>query len=69
VFVGLPSFRCDIAGEVEPRDSVRRADELWMCNGAEGLANIGGVGNIAVGRCEDCSETGSVGKITKIGVG
>lgn len=51
----------DVAGEVEPGDTIGRTDEAWVSNGAEGLANVGCVGDIAVGRVHDGADAVCVG--------
>lgn len=69
VQVGLVAFVADVAEDVSPRNTVGTADEPRVRNGAEGLANVGGVGHVAVGGQEDGAEAGGVGGVTDVGVG
>lgn len=39
-----------------------------MGDGTEGLADVGGVGYVAVGREEDGTESGGVGSVAEVGV-
>lgn len=48
--VRLVTLVADVAKDVSPRDAVGAADEPRVRDGAEGLANVGGVGDVAVGR-------------------
>lgn len=43
----------DVADQIGPRDAVGGFDEVRVCDGAEGFANVGGVGYVAVGGEED----------------
>lgn len=51
--IGLVAFMDDVADQVGPGDAVRGAHQVGMGDGAEGLANVGGVGNIAMGGEKD----------------
>ena len=46
--VGLVAFVNDVADQVGPGDAVGRAHQVGMGDGAEGFANVGGVGDIAM---------------------
>lgn len=58
----------DITDQVCPGDAVGRSDEPGVGDGPEGLADVGGVGYVAVGGEEDCAEARGVGCIAKVGV-
>lgn len=67
--IGLVPFVRNIAGQVEPGDSVGALDEVGMGDGAEGLADVGGVGYVAVGGEHDGADAGCVGGIAEGGIG
>ena len=67
--VGFVAFVGDVADEVGPGDGVGGSDEAWVGDGAEGFADVGGVGNVAVGAEEDGAEAGGVGCVADVGVG
>lgn len=43
----------NVADQVAPGDGVGRAYEIWVCDRAEGLAYVRGIGDVAVGAEED----------------
>lgn len=51
--VGFVAFVADVTEEVGPGDAVGAADQPWVGDGAEGFADVGGVGYVAVGAEED----------------
>ena len=58
----------DIADQVGPGDAVGAFDEPRVRDRPEGLADVGCVGDVAVGTEEDCSDAGRVGGVTEVGV-
>ena len=58
----------DIPNEISPRNAVSGFDKVRVGDGAEGLADVGGVGYVAVGREEDGTEAGGVGSVAEVGV-
>jgi hypothetical protein len=67
--VGLVAFVGDIAEQIGPGDAVGGAHEVGVCDGAEGLAYVGGVGDIAVGGQEDGANAVDVTGVSVRGVG
>jgi hypothetical protein len=67
--VGLVALVQDIAGEVGPGDGVGGADEDGVGDGAEGLADLGAVGDVAVGGEEDGADAVEVGEVAVGGFG
>lgn len=65
-FIALVSY---IASKVGPGDGVGPSDEIRVGDGPERLANIGGVGDIAMCTEEYGAETGCVSGIANVGVG
>lgn len=65
--VGLVPLVADVAEDVRPRDAVGAAHQPGVGDGPEGLANVGGIGDVAVGREEDGTEAGSVGGVADVG--
>lgn len=63
------AFIGDIAGEIEPGDTVGGADPVGVGNGAEGFADVRGVRDVAVGGAKDCAEAVCVGGVTDVGIG
>ena len=59
-FVALVS---DVAGQVGPRDGVGALYEIRVRGGAEGLADVGGVGDVAMRGVEDGADAGGVGGV------
>lgn len=64
-FVALVS---DVAGQVGPRDGVGALYDIRVRGGAEGLADVGGVGNIAMRGAENGADAGGVGGVPEGGV-
>ena len=64
--IGLVTLVPDVADEIGPRDAVGAFDEVGVCDGAEGFADVGGVGYVAMGGEEDCAEAGCVGSIAEV---
>ena len=58
----------DVPDEISPRDTVSGFDQVGVGDGAKRLANVGGVGYVAVGREEDGTEAGGVGSVAEVGV-
>ena len=58
----------DIADQIGPGDAVGAFDEPGVCDGPEGLANVGRVGYVAVCAEEDGSDASGVGGIAEVGV-
>ena len=56
----------DITDQIGPGDAVGGFDEPGVGDWSEGLADVGGVGYVAVGGEEDCTEAGSVGCVPKV---
>ena len=56
----------NIADEIGPRDAVGGFDKVRVCDWAEGFADVGGVGYIAMGGEEDCAEAGCVGCVAEV---
>lgn len=67
--VGFVAFVGDIAEEIGPGDAVGGANEVGVCDGAEGLAYVGGVGDVAVGGEEDGADAVDVPGVAVGGVG
>lgn len=67
--VCLVSFVADVAQDVRPRDAIGTTNEPGVRNGAEGLPNVGGVGDVAVGGEENSAEAGGIGGVTDVGLG
>ena len=59
----------DVSNEICPGDAVRGLDEPGVGDRAEGLADVGGVGYVAVGAEEDGAEAGGIGGVAEVGVG
>lgn len=59
---------CDIAREVQPRDSVCSAYEPWVGDWPKRLADVGGVCDVAVGGEEDRAEAAGVCGVPDVGV-
>jgi hypothetical protein len=38
-----------VSSQIEPGNAVSALDEIRVCDGAEGLANVGGVGYVSLG--------------------
>ena len=53
--VGFVSLMPDISDQVCPTDAVGGLYEPWVGDWAEGFADVGGVGDVAVGAEEDGS--------------
>ena len=51
--IGFVAFVPNVANEIGPRDAVGGFNEVRMCDGAEGFADVGGVSYVAVGGEED----------------
>ena len=64
-FVALVS---DVAGQVGPRDGVGALYDIRVHGGAEGLADVGGVGDVAMCGAEDGADSGGVGGVPEGGV-
>lgn len=58
----------DIANQVGPGYAVGAFDEPGVCDGPEGLADVGRVGDVAVSTEEDGSDAGRVGGVAKVRV-
>lgn len=69
VQVGLVPLVPHVADQVGPGDAVGGFDEPGVGDGAEGLANVGRVGDVAVGGEKDGAQTGGVGGVAEVGVG
>lgn len=67
--VGFVAFVGDIAEEIGPGDAVGGAHEVGVCDGAEGLAYVGGVGDVAVRGEEDGADAVDVSGVPVGGVG
>lgn len=67
--VRLVALVADVAKDVSPRDTVGAADQPRVRNGPEGLADVRGVGHVAVRGHEDGTEAGGVGGVADVGVG
>ena len=59
----------DVADEIRPADAVGGFDEPGVSDGPEGLADVGGVGDVAVGAEEDGAQAGGIGCVADVGVG
>ena len=68
VEVGFVPLVTHVADQVGPGDAVGGLDEPRVGNGAERLANVGGVGDVAVSGEKDSAKTGGVGSVAEIGV-
>ena len=66
--VGFVPLVPDVADQIGPGDAVGGFDEPRVGNGAEGFADVGGVGYIAVGGEEDGAEAGGVGCVAEVGI-
>ena len=53
----------DVAEEVGPGDGIGGAHEVGVCDGAEGLADFRGVGDVAVGGEEEGADAVCVGGV------
>lgn len=58
----------DVADQIGPGDAVGAFDEPGMGDGPEGFADVGRVGDIAVGAEEDGADAGCVGGVAEVGV-
>ena len=58
----------DVADKKGPGDAVGGFDEPGVGDGAEGFADVGGVGYVAVGGEEDGAEARGVGCVAEVGV-
>lgn len=58
----------DVADQVGPGDAVGAFDEPGVCDGPEGLADVGRVGDVAVSAEEDGSDASRVGGVAEVGV-
>lgn len=67
--IGFIPFVPDVADQIRPGDAVGGFDEPGVSDGAEGLADVGGVGDVAVGGEEDGAEAGGVGGVADVAVG
>ena len=59
----------NVSYEIRPGDAVRGFDEPGVGDWSEGLADIGGVGYVAVGAEENGAEAGGIGGVAEVGVG
>ena len=66
--IGFVSFVGDVTNEVCPGDAVGGSDEPRVGYGAERFADVGGVGDVAVGAQEDGTESGCIGCVADVGV-
>ena len=66
VEVGFVPLVPHVADQVGPGDAVGRFDEPRVGDGAEGLANVGGVGDVAVSGEKDGAQAGGVGGVAEI---
>ncbi len=66
--VGFISFVADVADEVGPGDTIGATDQPGVGDGTEGFADVGCVGNVAVGTEKDCAGAGQVGCIAESGI-
>ena len=58
----------DITDEIGPGDPIGTFYEVRVGNRTEGLADVGGVGDVAVGGEEDGAKAGGVGSIAEVSV-
>ena len=56
----------NISQYIEPGNTIGSADKIWMRDRSKRLANIGCVGDVAVGREEYCSYSSGIGGIANI---
>lgn len=63
------AFVAYVANQVGPGDSIGGANEPRVCYWTEGFANVGGVGDVAVGGEENCADAIGVSGIAVVGVG
>lgn len=68
VEVGFVPLVPHVADQVGPRDAIGGLDEPGVGDGAEGLANVRGVGDVAVGGEKDGAQASGVGGVAEIGV-
>lgn len=64
--IRLVSLMPDVANQIGPGYAVGAADEPRMRDGTEGLANVGGVGDIAMGAEEDGAQACGVGGVAVV---
>lgn len=68
VEIGFVPLVAHVADQVGPGDAVGRFDEPGVGDGAEGLAYVGGVGDVAVGGEKDGAQASGVGGVAEVGV-
>lgn len=61
----MVSFQANVAEDVRPGDGVRAAHKVRVCDGAEGLAYFGGVGDETVRGDQEGSDAGCVGGVSE----
>lgn len=66
--IRLVAFVGDIASQVQPRDTICALDKIWVGDWSKGLADIRGVGDIAMGREHDGANASCVGCIAEGGI-
>lgn len=65
---GFVALVANVTNEIGPGNAVGGSYEIGMGDGAERLADVGGVGYVAVGGEENGAETGGVGGVAEVGV-
>ena len=64
--IRLVTLVADVAEDVGPRHAVGAPHQPWVRDGTERLANVGRVGDVAVGREENGAEAGRVGGVADV---
>ena len=67
--IGLVALVADVAQDVSPGDAIGTPHHPRVGDGAEGLADVRCVGDVAVSREKNGSEAGGVCCVTDVGLG